>query len=199
MHRVPTRITPAQTATGGCPTRGQASDDVFLEILRKISPFQPSNAERNGHVFISYVHEDSLQADRLQRALEGAGLRVWRDRDDLWLGRDWRMDIRHAIAHGALVFLACFSRRSLARERSYQNEELALAVEQLRLRPAGESWLVPVRFDPCDIPDLDIGGGRTLASIQYADLFGDRFAEGTARLINVIQRILDRQAGGSLS
>src|SRR5229473_3104195 len=55
----------------------------------------------------------------------------------------------------------------------HQNEELTVAIDQLRLRLPGVPWLIPIRFDDCDIPALDLGGGRTLASIQRADLFGD--------------------------
>ena len=98
-----------------------------------------------------------------------AGIRVWRDTAELWPGEDWRAKIRHEIASNALVFVACFSRQSLAREASYQNEELALAIEQLRLRRPDRPWLIPVRFDDSEIPNWDIGGGRTLTTIQHAD------------------------------
>jgi hypothetical protein len=74
--------------------------------------------------------------------------------------------------------------------KSYQNEELTLAIEQMRLRPPDHPWLIPVRFDDCDIPDRDIGGGRTLDSIQRADLFGDRAEDGAARLVAAVLRIL---------
>ena len=142
-----------------------------------------------GHVFISYVREDSHYVDRLQNKLEAAGVPVWRDTASIWPGQDWRAKIRSAITDNALVFIACFSRASLGRRKSYQNEELALAIEQLRLRPPEIPWLIPVRFDECDIPDRDIGGGRILSSIQRADLSGDRFDEGAARLLATVQRI----------
>jgi glycogen debranching enzyme len=143
-----------------------------------------------GHVFISYVREDSDRVDQLQRTLQAAGIPVWRDTADLWPGEDWRAKIRRAITDNALVFLACYSDASLARSKSYQNEELTLAVEQLRLRRPDDPWLIPVRFDECEIPDRDIGGGRTLSSIQRADLFGDRSGDGAARLVGAILRIL---------
>jgi hypothetical protein len=146
--------------------------------------------ELRGHVFISYVREDSADVDQLQQVLQTAGVRVWRDTADLWPGEDWRVKIRRAITDDALVFLACFSRRGLARKRSYQNEELALAIDQLRLRSPSEPWLIPVRFDDCEIPDIDIGGGRTLGSIQRADLFGERIDDGFARLSGAVLRIL---------
>ena len=148
--------------------------------------------KRVGHVFISYVREDARDVDALQRALETAGIRVWRDTADLWPGEDWHVKIRHAISDDALVFIACFSQASLARPKSYQNEELVLAIEQLRQRRPHEPWLIPVRFDDCDIPDRDIGGGRTLKSIQRADLFGADANVNVARLVATVQRILDQ-------
>jgi len=111
-----------------------------------------------GHAFLSYVREDSAQVDRLQRALQKAGIPVWRDKSDLWPGEDWKAEIREAITDNALVFIACFSSSSLARVKSYQNEELVLAVEQLRLRAPEQPWLIPVRFDDCAVPDRDLGG-----------------------------------------
>lgn len=147
-----------------------------------------------GHVFISYVHEDSDRVDHLQQTLQTAGITVWRDTADLWPGEDWRAMIRAAITGNALVFLACFSRNSLARGKSYQNEELTLAVEQLRLRSPEHPWLIPVRFNDCQIPERDIGGGRMLSSIQRADLFGDRYDEEARRLITAIRRILGQHS-----
>jgi len=145
-----------------------------------------------GHAFISYVRQDAAEVDQLQLALETAGVQVWRDTTSLWPGEDWRANIRHAITGNALVFIACFSRNSLAREISYQNEELILAIDQMRLRPPDVPWLIPVRFSECDIPDRDIGGGRTLRSIHRADLFGDRSAEGTAQVVAAVLRLLGR-------
>jgi glutamate dehydrogenase len=151
-----------------------------------------SGQEVAGHVFISYVREDSHQVDRLQRVLEASGITVWRDTAELWPGEDWRARIRDAITNNALVFLACFSKSSLARSKSYQNEEFLLAIEQLRQRPPERPWLIPVRFDDSEIPDRDIGGARTLTSIQRVDLFGEGYDAGARRLVEAITRILGR-------
>lgn len=142
-----------------------------------------------GHAFISYAREDSADVDRLQRVLQAAGVPVWRDTADLWPGEDWRDKIRRALVGDALLFVACFSTASVARRVSYQNEEILLAIERLRQRPPDVPWLIPVRFDDCLIPDVDLGGGRTLRSIQRADLFGSRLEEDTARLVEIAQRI----------
>ena len=142
------------------------------------------------HAFISYVREDSGEVGRLQRMLQAAGIPVWRDTAGLWPGEDWRARIRDAITSDALVFIACFSSHSAARRASYQNEELRLAIDQLRLRRPDDPWLVPVRFDSCDVPDFELGDGRTLASIQRADLFGPSRDLAARRLVAAVQRLL---------
>ena len=136
-----------------------------------------------GHAFLSYVREDSNKVDWLQQLLETAGIQVWRDTTNLWPGEDWRARIRQAITQDALVFIACFSQHSTYRHISYMNEELILAVEQLRLRRPDEPWLIPIRLDNCVIPEINLGGGRTLSSIQYADLFGENPDKGAQRLV----------------
>lgn len=151
-----------------------------------------------GHAFLSYVREDSNAVDRLQRVLEAAGVPVWRDKANLWPGEDWRARIRRAIVDDSLAFIACFSQSSAGREKSYQNEELLLAIEQLRQRKPDVPWLFPVRLDDCAIPDFDISPGRTLASIQQADVFGDRYDEGVARLVSAVLRILGSGASGQI-
>ena len=74
---------------------------------------------------------------------------MWRDKNDLRPGDDWRMVIRQAITDNALVFIACFSSHSAARATSYQYEELVLAIEQFRLRPPDAKWRrQPDRYRP---------------------------------------------------
>jgi hypothetical protein len=148
-----------------------------------------------GHAFISYVRVDAARVDLLQQALEEAEIPVWRDSRDLWPGQDWRLMIRRAISRDALAFIACFSQASLSKARSYQNEELVLAIDQLRQRSPEQPWLIPVRFDDCQIPDLDLGAGRTLSSIHRADLFGARYRQQLARLIATVQELLRHDIG----
>lgn len=84
-----------------------------------------------------------------------------------------------------------FSQASVACVQSYQNEEFNVAIEQLRLRPHDVTWLIPVRFDDCQIPDRDIGGGRTLQFLHCASLFGHHHHHQQAeRLVQVIRLIL---------
>lgn len=148
--------------------------------------------EPAGHAFISHDPADSDMAAWLQGVLEAAGVRVWRDAVSLLPGHDRAAEIRRAIGDGALVFIACFSGQSLARRRSRQNEELLLAIEQLRMRQPSDPWLIPVRLDDCRIPDIDIGGGRTLTALEPADLFGDGAALAADRVVASVRRLLSR-------
>ncbi|MFF5483458.1 toll/interleukin-1 receptor domain-containing protein [Streptomyces sp. NPDC012935] len=142
------------------------------------------------HVFISYVHEDSGQVDGLCAVLKAAQIPYWRDRQDLGPGDAWRAKIRTAIRDGSLVFLACFSENSRAKDKSFMNEELALAVEELRLRPPGRVWLIPVRFDAGNVPEWDLGAGRALSDLNYSDLFGEEHTANLVRLVTTIGRLL---------
>ncbi len=164
-------------------------------VMALASASEAEDFPDRGHAFLSYVREDSGEADQLQRMLEAAEIPVWRDTASLWPGEDWRARIRNAITHDALVFIACFSRNSAARRTSYQNEELLLAIDQLRLRRPDDPWLIPVRFDNCDIPSFTLGGGRTLASIQRADLFGPGRDLAARRLVASVQRLLTAPEG----
>ncbi|MER5881142.1 toll/interleukin-1 receptor domain-containing protein [Streptomyces sp. NPDC001910] len=148
------------------------------------------SGEAGKHVFISYVHEDSDQVDGLCGVLEAAQIPYWRDRKDLGPGDAWRAKIRAAIRDGSLVFLACFSDNSRARDKSYMNEELTLAAEEFRQMPPGRVWLIPVRLDAGEVPDWDLGAGRALSDLNYSDLFGKDHAAHAARLVTTISRLL---------
>jgi hypothetical protein len=156
------------------------------------APPMPVDYPRHGHAFISYIRENSAEVDALQRELEAAGVPVWRDTASLWPGENWHAKIRDAITRDALVFIACFSSHGAARRKSYMNEELLLAISQLRLRQPDDPWLIPVRFDDCRIPDFELGPGRTLTSIHRADLFGPSRDQAVARLVAAVQRLLQQ-------
>ena len=196
--RVFLRIRAWSCAHPGCDPPHKVGG-VVVKIDRLVAPdmsgrvgscFVGEREASPGHVFISYVHENSRAVDQLQHALEAAGIQVWRDKADIWPGEDWRTKIRSAITNDALVFIVCFSRESNARRVSYQNEELVLAIDEMRKRAPDTPWLMPVRLDDCEIPDRDIGGGRTLKSIQWADLFGNDAQSGIDRLVAAVHRIL---------
>lgn len=149
------------------------------------------------HAFISYAREDKPRVDALQQRLEEAGIPVWRDTASLWPGDDWVAMVRDAITRDALVFIACFSKKSVAKDKGYQYQELTLAIEQFRRLRPGVPWLIPVRFNDCEIPEYDLGGGRTLSSLHITDVFGAGRGDAMTRLVQLVLRILPQDAQGS--
>jgi hypothetical protein len=139
---------------------------------------------------LSYARSDKARIGKLQRVLEANGIPVWRDIQSLQPGQDWKLAIRRAITKDALAFVACFSRTGQSGAASYQNEELLLAIDQFRRHPPDQMWLIPVRLDECELPEYDLGAGRTLASLQSADLFGKTRADHTKRLIEMIAQVV---------
>lgn len=154
----------------------------------------PRVSNPNGkHVFVSYVHEDSAQVDGLCAILEAAQIPYWRDRKSLGPGDAWKAKIREAIRSGSLVFLACFSEKSRAKDKSHMNEELTLAVEEYRKMPPGRTWLIPVRLDSGNLPEWDLGAGRVLSDLNYVDLFGPGHAAAAAALVTTIHGVMGQK------
>ena len=51
------------------------------------------------------------------------------------------------------------------------NEELTLAIEELRQFASDREWFIPVLLSECDIPARSIGGGETLLDINWVPLY----------------------------
>jgi hypothetical protein len=160
---------------------------ISLVPVEKAGRLRPHSADlADGYVFISYVFEDSKVVDRLQRSLERAGIIVWRDRSSLGLGDMWKASIRQAIGSGAF-FLACFSEASRGRVKSYMNEELILAVEELRVRNRERAWFLPVVLPGGEVPDRPIGGGETLRDFNYINLSPKSWSAGVRRIVQTVK------------
>jgi TIR domain len=136
-------------------------------------------------VFISYVRENSEDVTRLVNALKARRIEVWFDQTHLQPGDRWADVIRREISQGDF-FIACFSTEFSKRRKTFMNEEITQAIEQLRQRPTDQNWFIPVLLSDCRIPDRSIGAGETLHSIQRVALYND-WDEGIRRIVEVIQ------------
>lgn len=136
------------------------------------------------HVFISYVHNNQRIAQRLCDDLAHS-VKVWLDRNDIAVGTRWKQAIRRAIRDGDF-FIACFSKQYNDKGKTYMNEELSLAIDELRKYPTNRAWFMPVKLNECEIPDRDIGGGETLQDLQYIELYKN-WDDGVQRILKVIQ------------
>lgn len=157
-------------------------DDESKAKAQKKQKKMPSS---HSPVFISYVRDDSTAIDRLARDLRRARIRFWLDSKNLRGGRRWKPAIRDAIQAGSAV-IVCFSTNYSSRSKTYMNEELTQIIDEVRLRPADKSWLIPVRLDDCTIPTLSISGHETLHDLQHVDLFPDWDA-GVRQIITALR------------
>lgn len=145
------------------------------------------------HAFISYVREDSTEVDRLARIIRSNGIEVWLDRDSIDAGTRWMSKIRQAIQSGDF-FIAAFSRAWAARARTTANEELTLAIDELRRRPTDRTWFIPLRIDECSLPERTISGTEQLSDIErvdFPDLGWTRAVEKLLRALEVENPSLD--------
>jgi hypothetical protein len=131
------------------------------------------------NVFIAYVEEDLPLARRVRDALIDAGYNPWLDKDQLLAGQNWPRAIERAIDLSD-AFVACLSTRSLAKRGTFQSE-LRYALDCAHRMPLDDSFLMPVRFDACDVPTL------ISKHVQYVDLFPD-FNRGLRQLLRALKR-----------
>jgi hypothetical protein len=106
----------------------------------------------------------------LANQLKENGIDVWRDKDKIMPGERWKKMIKKAISEGSF-FIACFSKEYSERTRTYMNEELTLAIEELRMRSTDKAWFIPVLLTPCELPDIEIGGGQSLRDLNWVSLY----------------------------
>jgi hypothetical protein len=135
-------------------------------------------------VFLSYVSEDLDAVIALRTALESRGIDVWHDKAALQPGQRWASEIDRGIRSGDF-FIACFSSAYHAKQTRYMDEELRIAIDEVRRRRHDSAWFIPVRLDECDIPDWSIPPGENLSSLQWVDLF-DNPVDAIERLVATI-------------
>ncbi|MGK7892330.1 MAG: SUMF1/EgtB/PvdO family nonheme iron enzyme [Xenococcus sp. (in: cyanobacteria)] len=103
-------------------------------------------------IFLAHAHEDKEAIFELYNRLKEAGYKPWLDKKDLIAGQNWRSVIPEAIQESQL-FIACLSKRSIAK-RGYVQNEFKMALNQMASLPAKSIYLIPVRLDECEIPNL---------------------------------------------
>jgi TIR domain len=174
------------------PVYALPADAGSLVVLEQLQPATNESlrlfiegSSVTSRAFISYVREDAAAVDQLCEDLGRHGVATWKDRDRLEPGERWKDAIRAAIKAGS-GFVACFSDAYELRQRTYMNEELNIAVEELRLRPRARSWFFPVLLDDVEVPLIPIGPGENLRDLQAVSLAAD-WSSGIGRLARAIR------------
>jgi CheY-like chemotaxis protein len=126
-------------------------------------------------VFLCHAPEDEERAVRLYERLTADGVQCWMEAADLRPGQDRDQAIRQAVQRSRHV-LACVSRRSVT-DLGYLREQLHEAAQVADQQPEGATFLVPVRLEPCPIP-------QRLARWHWVDLFA---STGYERLLATLR------------
>ena len=131
------------------------------------------------HVFLSYARRDQEFADHLVRALEGRGVNVWVDRQDIPGGAAWEAAIGEAVSVSSAV-LVVLSPASVASE--YVPKELSLAEKYDRP-------IVPILYESWEASADAAAVKRVefqLAGLQYVDFAGQPFEQGLTALLRCL-------------
>jgi len=117
-------------------------------------------------VFLSYASQDKPLVRELSRRLVGEGwIDTWLDEKNLLPGQDWRVKIEEAVEESDIVII-CLSNNSVTKE-GYVQKELRYAREIALEKPEDSIFLIPLRFDECEVP-------RGLRFYQWVDYFGEK-------------------------
>ena len=106
----------------------------------------------NQRIFLCHAQEDKQAARKCYEKLKAKGYAPWLDEVDLLAGQDWDREIRRAIRNSALM-LVFLSGVSVAK-RGYIQKEFRLAVEIASELPEGQTFIIPVKLDNCNVPDI---------------------------------------------
>ena len=146
------------------------------------------------HIFLGHASEDKPRVRELYHQLKAQGFSPWLDAVDLVPGQNWRVEIPRAIKSAA-IFLACLSKQSIAK-RSYVQREFRYALSTYADLPPDAIYLIPVRLDDCDVPDLQLPELElNLRDLHWVDLFDDGGFEQlvTAIRLNVTPKTVPSQ------
>jgi len=121
--------------------------------------------DRKLSVFFCHASQDKpIVRELCQRLSENDWIDPWLDEKKLLPGEDWRTSIEEAVELADLIVI-CLSTNSVNKE-GFVQKELRYAREISLEKPEDSIFLVPVRFNECDIP-------RGLRFIQWANYFDE--------------------------
>lgn len=102
-------------------------------------------------VFLSYRRAEKQIAKKIKKQFERRGLTVWMDESHIEPGTQWAEEIRQAIQK-ASYFVPIFTKAF--EPKSYMMQELDIALEDAKHRPASVQWVLPILYKIKTYPDL---------------------------------------------
>lgn len=134
-------------------------------------------------IFLAHASEDKPEVFKLYDRLKEAGYKPWLDKKDLIPGMNWREEIPKAIKNSNIV-IVCLSQQSISKE-GYVQREFRLALSQHAERTSGTIYLIPLKLDDCNVPDLQQAElGVNLRDIQWLNYWE---VDGFDNLVRAIE------------
>lgn len=152
------------------------SETAAEAVLEDITCVRVGGERISRRIFLCYAKEDFARVTELYKKLEARGHKPWMDKIELLPGQNWELEIRRVIEK-ADFFIACMSTVSVTK-RGYVQKEVKFALDVLGEIPVGQIYLIPVRFEPCEVPS-------TLRSLHWIDLDSE---EAYQKLYQAIER-----------
>lgn len=148
----------------------------------------------NKVIFLAHATEDKPQVRKLHNKLKAAGFTPWLDEVDLLPGQNWQLEIPRVIKQSE-IFIACLSKRSVLKQ-GYVQKEFRLALNAYAERPPGSIFLIPLRLDDCELPDLQIPElSINIRDIQWLDYWK---RDGAERLLTTIRNAIPEDRSGNV-
>ena len=133
-------------------------------------------------VFLSYASPDRARVRALYDKLQMSGFLPWMDIMELEAGEDWEMAVRNAIRKTDFA-IVCLSHGSIDR-RGYYQDEILLILKILREQPPGKIFVIPARFEDCEIIHDE------LRALHWVDLFQP---DGYEKLVRALKEGISRR------
>lgn len=144
--------------------------DPFLQLPEDAPPDSRATASKPSAptIFLAHASEDKPQVRQLYQRLKDAGCQPWLDEVNLLPGQNWRSEIPRSIK-ASDAFVMCFSQQSVSKH-GYVQKELKMALNRLAEKPPGEIYLIPLKLEPCEIPDLRLDEyGLVLRDLHFSN------------------------------
>ena len=134
-----------------------------------------SDAKAHVKVFLSHSSTDKRHARRLANDLRSAKIDVWLDEWEVRVGDEFAQKIEQALDEVEFV-IVLLSRSSIASD--WVSREWRRKVQ--REAQTRSVAVVPVRGEPCDVPDF-------LAQRSHADISGGSYPLGFRHLLTILR------------
>ena len=122
--------------------------------------------------------------------LQTEGFDPWYDKEKLDVGDLWEDEIAAAIGNTDF-FAICLSKTAVTK-RGFIQKEIRTAIGEFQRRAFDLAFLLPIRFEECDVPNIRIDENTTLKSIHWVDLFPGE-TDAFKRFVRGVRKQWDRQ------